>query len=215
MQSIIHQVEHEVKSLFEGEGTGHDWFHIDRVRYNALKIARKEGADLFLVEIGALLHDIADHKFHNNDLMVGPEMAKEMILKWGGDGALAAKVFDIVSETTFKGAGVATPVSSIEAACVQDADRLDAMGAIGIARAFAFGGSRNRQIYNPHFEPKNHESFHAYANDKGTTINHFYEKLLLLKDWMQTKEGRKMAQKRHVIMERFLEAFFDEWQMRD
>ena len=144
-EGIISRIEAEVKSQFEGEGTGHDWYHIDRVRRNALKIGVVEKADLFLVELGALLHDIADHKFHGNDLNVGPAHSKELILKYGGNEALAQRVSAIVSEISYKGAGVETAVTSLEAAVVQDADRLDAIGAIGIARAFAYGGSKKRE----------------------------------------------------------------------
>ena len=208
---LIAAIENEVKSIFEKEGTGHDWYHIDRVRINALKIAKTENANLFLVELAALLHDIADHKFHDNDLDLGPVKAKALILNHGGDEALADKIAQIVSEISYKGSGVKTPVNSREAACVQDADRLDALGAIGIARAFAFGGSRNRQIYNPNKPPNLHESFMAYAQDEGTTINHFYEKLLLLKDRMQTTKGREIANERHAFMENFLSEFYAEW----
>lgn len=208
---LISAIETEVKKLFEFEGTGHDWYHIDRVRNNALKIAQSESANLFLVELAALLHDIADHKFHGNDLALGPIKAKSLIEKNGGDELTANKVAEIVSQVSYKGSGVETPVSSPEAACVQDADRLDAVGAIGIARAFAFGGSRNREIYNPNKPPILHDSFMAYAKDEGTTVNHFYEKLLLLKDRMQTDTGKQMARQRHEFMERFLKEFYGEW----
>lgn len=208
---LIAAIETEVRNLFEYEGTGHDWYHIDRVRCNALKIAKLEKADLFLVELGALLHDIADHKFHDNDLELGPIKAKALIEKNGGDELLANKVAEIVSEISYKGSGVETPITSLEAACVQDSDRLDAIGAIGITRAFAFGGSRNREIYNPNKPPNLHDSFMAYAKDEGTTINHFYEKLLLLKDRMHTEAGKQLAEKRHDFMEGFLKEFYGEW----
>lgn len=210
-EGIISRIEVDVKSRFDGEGTGHDWYHIDRVRCNALKIGGSENADLFLVELGALLHDIADHKFHGNDLNVGPAQSKELILKHGGNQDLAEQVSAIVSEISYKGAGVETAVTSLEAAVVQDADRLDAIGAIGIARAFAYGGSKNREIYNPTKSAHLHDSFLAYAEDDGASINHFYEKLLLLKDRMQTATGKKMAEKRHSFMEKFLETFYEEW----
>jgi len=208
---MISKIEFEVKSLFDGEGTGHDWYHIDRVRRIALKISRVENADMFLVELGALLHDIADHKFHGNDLSVGPSRSKELILKAGGDINLAQRVSEIVAEVSYKGAGIETGVTSLEAAVVQDADRLDALGAIGIARAFAYGGSKSREIYNPSKKPKLHDTFLAYAEDEGTTINHFYEKLLLLKDRMQTATAKRMAEKRHAYMQDFLETFYFEW----
>ena len=209
--TLIQNIEAEVKAQFEGEGTGHDWFHIDRVRKNALTLAAREGADLEVVNIGALLHDIADHKFHNNDLSVGPDTARKMILEFGGSPDLSERIAVLVAEISFKGAGVETPVTSIEAAVVQDADRMDAIGAIGIARAFAYGGSKHRAMYNPELKPNMHNDFKAYATDEGGTINHFYEKLLLLKDRMQTKSGKVMAAQRHAFMEQYLETFYGEW----
>lgn len=210
-EEIISNVEAQVQKLFEGEGTGHDWFHIDRVRKNAIAIGVKESADLYVVELAALLHDIADHKFHDHDLSVGPKQAHEMVLNCGGDHDLAIKVAEIVSQVSYKGAGVDTPAGTLEAGVVQDADRLDALGAIGIARAFAYGGSKHREIYNPDREPNLHNSFDSYAKDEGTTVNHFYEKLLLLQDRMQTKTGKEMAEKSHDFMVDFLERFYAEW----
>ena len=200
-----------MRKSFFGEGTGHDWHHIDRVRKVALRLAEAEGANKEVVELAALLHDIADHKFHDHDLTVGPAKAKEVILEHGGSEELADRISQIISETSFKGAEVATPVSSIESAVVQDADRLDALGAIGIARAFAYGGSKNRPLYDPNEKTTMHRDFEAYANSKGSTVNHFYEKLLLLKDRMHTESGRKMAVERHRFMEDFLKRFFEEW----
>ncbi|HKK38093.1 MAG TPA: HD domain-containing protein, partial [Cryomorphaceae bacterium] len=182
MTEVLVSVEERVKEAFKSEGTGHDWYHIDRVRKVALHLAEIEGADREVVELAALLHDIADHKFHNHDLSAGPAKAKAIILEYGGSQELADRVGQIISETSFKGAGVETPVSSIEAAVVQDADRLDAIGAIGIARTFAYGGSKNQPIYDPGLKPVAHDSFEAYAKNRTSTINHFYEKLLLLKD---------------------------------
>lgn len=209
---LIQKIEAEVKAQFDGEGSGHDWHHIDRVRKNALTLGAKEGADLEIVNLGALLHDIADHKFHNNDLSVGPETARKMILDFGGSAELAERIAVLVAEISFKGAGVETPVSSIEAAVVQDADRMDAIGAIGIARAFAYGGSKDRSMYKPELKPNIHDDFQAYATDEGGTINHFYEKLLLLKDRMQTPSGKEMAAQRHAFMENYLETFYAEWE---
>lgn len=208
---VLKSIEKIVKSLFQSEGTGHDWHHINRVKNNALKIARAEGADLYIVELAALLHDIADHKFHDNDLTVGPKRAAEWIVMESGDAELAEKIAIIVSEVSYKGAGVKTPVSSLEAAVVQDADRLDALGAIGIARAFAYGGYKNRPIYDPEIESTLHDNFEDYAKKGTHTINHFYEKLLLLKDRMNTDTGRKMAEERHKFMEKFLRKFYSEW----
>jgi uncharacterized protein len=211
---LLKRVELLVRSSFEGEGTGHDWYHIDRVRKVALNLAESEGADAEVVELSALLHDIADHKFHNHDLSAGPTKAKAIILEFGGGQELADRVSTIISETSFKGAGVETPVSSIESAVVQDADRLDAIGAIGIARTFAYGGHRNQPIYDPRLDPTLHGDFEAYAKTRTSTINHFYEKLLLLKDRMHTEAGREMAEGRHRFMEEFLEHFFEEWEGR-
>ncbi len=209
--SLILAVEAEVKSLFKADGTGHDWYHIARVRDMALKIGESEGANSEITELAALLHDIADHKFHNNNLEVGPNRALHLILEKGGTRQVANSVSQIVAEVSFKGAGVDTPVSSIEAAVVQDADRLDAIGAIGIARAFAYGGHKNRMLYNPQAPPRNHQNFEDYATDQGHTINHFYEKLLLLKDRMQTETGKEIAKNRHRFMETFLQQFYAEW----
>jgi len=208
---ILESLEKKIKALFGAEGTGHDWHHINRVRNTALKIGDAEGADLFVVELAALLHDIADHKFHNHDLTVGPERAREIILEETSDTDLAERIATIVSEISFKGAGVETPVSSLEAAVVQDADRLDALGAIGIARAFAYGGHKNRPIYDPEIESSLHDNFEDYAKKGTHTINHFYEKLLLLKDRMNTDSGSKIAEERHRFMEEFLDRFYEEW----
>ena len=222
---VKENLEEKTKFLFEHEGTGHDWHHINRVRNNALKIAKAEnsakastpeeakaeGADLFVVEVAALLHDIADHKFYNHDLTVGPERAREMVLEETHDTELADRIATIVSEISFKGAGVETPVSSLEAAVVQDADRLDALGAIGIARAFAYGGHKNRPIYDPEVQSTLHDNFEDYAKKGTHTINHFYEKLLLLKDRMNTTTGKQMAAERHRFMEEYLEQFYAEW----
>jgi uncharacterized protein len=212
--SLLLKIENHVKSEFKGEGTGHDWYHIDRVRNVAIRLANAEGADAEVVEVAALLHDIADHKFNNHDLAAGPEKAKELILKKGGGSILADRVAKIISETSFKGAGVETPVSSIESAVVQDADRLDAIGAIGIARTFAYGGSTNQPIYDPDLKPATHDTFEVYAKTRTSTINHFYEKLLLLKDRMHTQSGKKLAEERHRFMEEFLDRFFWEWEGR-
>ncbi len=209
---LIQSITRIVSEKFKDDTTGHDWYHILRVTNTAKTIAAAEGADAEIVELAALLHDIADHKFHDNDLSEGPRQARELILSQGGSESLAEKVADIVAQVSYKGAGVDTPVNSLEAAVVQDADRLDAMGAIGIARAFAFGGSRNRAMYLPDQKPVNHANFKSYATDQGHTINHFYEKLLLLKDRMQTETGREMADGRHLFMESYLDRFFGEWE---
>lgn len=197
-----------MKEGFTGESTGHDWWHIYRVWQTSKKIALQEKADLFITEAAALLHDLDDWKFNDDDKPIKAE-------KWMRDQELAEeeieKILQIIKQVSFKGAGVATPMSSLEGKVVQDADRLDALGAIGIARAFAYGGSRDRELYNPDKKPQNHDTFDAYKNDKGHTINHFYEKLLLLKDRMNTTTGQLMALERHAFMEVYLEQFYQEW----
>jgi uncharacterized protein len=215
IQPLIESIREEMKSRFAGEGTGHDWAHMERVWRNAVVIAKAEGANAEVVALGALLHDIADHKFHNGSLSEGPRQAREAIMQRGGDPELADKVATIVAEVSFKGAGVPTPVSSLEAAVVQDADRLDAIGAIGVARAFAYGGSKGRALHSPGSKPLAHDDFQSYANDEGATINHFYEKLLLLQDRMHTATGKAMAAERHAFMEAFLAQFLKEWQGED
>ncbi len=196
---------------FQGEGSGHDWWHIWRVWQCSIRLAREEGADSELVQMAALLHDIADHKFHGGDLELGPRKAYEKALKVGCDDGRARRVAKIVAEVSYKGADVPTPVSSLEAAIVQDADRLDAMGAIGIARAFAYGGHRGNPIFIPGTEPEMHETFEAYASSRGSTIHHFYEKLLLLKSRLNTDSARKIAEGRHGFLVEYLERFYAEW----
>lgn len=200
-----------IKEKLAGEGTGHDWWHIERVYNNALAITRKEGGNEFIVQLGALLHDVADHKFHNGDDTIGPKIAREWLEEIEVEEQVIKEVERIVKEISFKGAKVKTPMSSMEGKIVQDADRLDAIGAIGIARAFAYGGYKGREMYNPEQLPVIHESFESYKKSEGHTINHFYEKLLLLKELMNTNEGKRMAQQRHNYMEGFLKQFYSEW----
>lgn len=211
MQESLQRIAAQVKEKFLQEGSGHDWWHIHRVRTTALDLARWEGADLFITELAALLHDIADHKFHGGSLEAGPAAARVLMESEGLPEALIGRVVQIIREVSYKGAGVETPCSSPESACVQDADRLDAIGAIGIARAFAYGGSKGRLLYEPGAPPENHADFEAYRSAQGHTINHFHEKLLLLKDRMQTATGRDMALERHAFMEAFLRQFHAEW----
>ncbi|MER2998295.1 HD domain-containing protein [Pontibacter populi] len=210
-EEIIEKTAAYVKELLSGEGSGHDWWHILRVWNNAKTIAASENTDLFIVELAALLHDIGDHKFHNGDETIGPRMAAE----WLGSLKVQNETIDlictIIKELSFKGAGTTSDMSSIEGRIVQDADRLDAIGAIGIARSFAYGGHKSREMYNPTISPEMHDTFEAYKNSTAPTINHFYEKLLLLKDRMHTQTAKRMAQQRHEYMEAYLEQFFDEW----
>ena len=211
---MIRQTEAHNRELLAQDSSGHDWWHIHRVRASALAIASREGADLFVVELAALLHDVADWKFHGGDENVGPQRAVAWLKSLEVDPQTAERVGQIVSEVTFKGAGVATRPSTLEGCVVQDADRLDAVGAIGIARAFAYGGHAGRAIHDPAVSPEEHASFAAYKSSQGPTINHFYEKLLLLKDRMNTDTGRALALERHLVMEEFLAEFFAEWEGR-
>lgn len=212
-KTIIKKTEEFVKEKLSGDGTGHDWWHIKRVVGNAKQIAKIEGGDLFIIELAALLHDIADWKFNNGDSTKGARISR----KWLKDLSIGRSIYNevgfIVEHLSFKGGTNAIKMRSIEGKIVQDADRLDALGAIGIARTFAYGGSMNREIYNPNIKPSTFNSLEAYASSmsKNHTINHFYEKLLLLKTQMNTKTGKKLAQNRHKYMENFLDRFYAEW----
>lgn len=208
---ILSRTEEHIRKLLAGDCSGHDWWHIDRVRRVALTIAREEHADLFLVELAALLHDVADWKFAGGDEKAGPAAARKWLEKVEADRPTTDHVCRIVAQLSFKGAGVATPMDSLEGACVQDADRLEALGAIGIARTFAYGGWKGQPIHDPELPPQMHGTFAEYKQNKGTTINHFYEKLLLLQDRMNTAAGKRLAQARHNFMEQFLQQFFGEW----
>lgn len=216
IQNIISRTREYVRDELSGEGTGHDWWHVDRVTRTALYIAGKEPGviDLFVVELAALLHDIGDFKFHGGDETVGPRMAREWLEKTGVKEPEVSHVCAIVKDISFKGAGHALSgslMTTLEGKVVQDADRLDALGAVGIARTFAYGGSKGREIYNPNIKPEEHKNFDEYKNKTGPTINHFYEKLLLLKQLMNTETGKELAEKRHQFMEDFLKEFFQEW----
>jgi uncharacterized protein len=184
------------------------------VRNTALSIAKREGGDLFIVELGALLHDIADYKFHGGDSKIGPRMASEWLTSIGADQETINHIGHIIREVSFKGAGVKSKMRTLEGKIIQDADRLDAMGAIGIARAFAYGGyRRNQLIYDPDGRVKKYTSFYQYKRKPiASTIHHFHEKLLLLKNLMNTKTGRKLAERRHAFMEKYLKQFFQEWE---
>lgn len=211
IEEIIDSTAAHVRKALGGDSSGHDWWHVWRVWQTARRLAAAEGADREVVELAALLHDIADWKFHGGDVDLGPRRAAEWLESLGAPDELVRRVADAVASVTFKGAGVATPTSTPEAACVQDADRLDAVGAVGIARAFAFGGARGRLMYDPDHPPELHADFAAYRRNSGPTINHFHEKLLLLKDRMQTAAGRAEAERRHAYMLDFLQQFHAEW----
>ncbi|MBE0651206.1 MAG: HD domain-containing protein [Bacteroidales bacterium] len=211
-QKIVEETEVFVKKqLTEAEG-GHDWWHIYRVWKLALRIAKEEQADLYVVNLGALLHDIADAKFHKGDETIGPRIAKEFLLSLSVGEEVVDHVIHIIKYISFKNRNEKVPFVSKELQVIQDADRLDAIGAIGIARAFNFGGYKGRALYNPSIPPNPEQSKAEYKAAKAPTINHFYEKLLLLKDMMNTPTGKRMAEGRHQFMEQYLEQFYDEWE---
>lgn len=210
-KEIVEQTKGYVRQELEGESSGHDWWHIHRVYNNALTIAQTERADEPIVSLAALLHDIADYKLHDGDCDIGPKVARAWLERQGMDEPRITHVCKIIKDMSFKGAETASTMNTIEGKIVQDADRLDAIGAIGIARAFAVGGYMGREIYNPDVKPTMHKSFDEYKASKSSTINHFHEKLLLLKDLMNTETAKKMADERHVFMIKFLEQFHKEW----
>lgn len=209
--SLIDRTADHVKARLSGEGTGHDWWHTYRVWKAAQRIGQAEGADLLVVELAALLHDIADWKSHDGDSTLGPTMARQWLSSLAVSGSVIGHVCQIIADISFKGAGVEQPELSLEGKVVQDADRLDAIGAIGIARAFAYGGAKGRLICDSEMKPEEHQTAEAYLKSGGTTINHFYEKLLLLKDRMNTATARAIAEKRHEFMEEYLRRFYEEW----
>ena len=197
------------KELQRAEG-GHDWWHIERVWIIARKIAATEEANLLIVELGALLHDIADSKFHQGDETLGPQKARQFLQSIHVDEDIIFQVEQIIRNISFKGGNFEIGFNSSELNIVQDADRLDAMGAIGIARTFHYGGFKNREIYNPDIQPQLHQNREQYKASTAPTINHFYEKLLQLRDRMNTQTGKRMAEQRHQFMEEYLEQFFSE-----
>ncbi len=210
-QQIISNTETFVKATLKNAEGGHDWFHILRVWNNSKLIAQHENVDLFIVELGALLHDIADSKFHNGDETIGPKIARNFLKSQQINTEIITHVEHIILNISFKGGNFKQKFTSPELDVVQDADRLDAIGAIGIARCFNYGGFKNRPLYNPEIPPKLNQTKEEYKNSKAPTINHFYEKLLLLKDKMNTQTGKKIAEERHEHMEIFLRQFFNEW----
>jgi len=211
-QQIISNTEEFVKATLKNAEGGHDWFHILRVWNNAKLISKNENVDEFVVELGALLHDIADSKFHNGDETVGPKIAREFLESQQVDDSLIIHIENIIGNISFKGGNFEQEFYSPELEVIQDADRLDAIGAVGIARTFNYGGFKNRPLYNPEIPPNLNQTKEAYKNSEAPTINHFYEKLLLLKDRMNTITGRKIAVDRHLYMEHFLSQFYDEWE---
>jgi len=209
---LIEATKAFVKDTLKNAEGGHDWFHIQRVYNNALLISKNEPVDIFVVQLGALLHDIADSKFHDGDEKVGPKLAREFLFRHNVDSLIIEHVVNIIKHISFKqslegGVGFA----SKELDVIQDADRLDAIGAVGIARCFNYGGFKNRPLYDPSIQPKLNMTKEEYKTSKAPTINHFYEKLLLIKDKMNTKTGKALAESRHKYMEQYLKQFYAEW----
>ncbi|MFZ4930036.1 HD domain-containing protein [Chryseobacterium sp. Mn2064] len=211
MKSTIDKTVEFVKEKLEGAEAGHDWFHIERVWKLAGKIADTEDCDKEVVELSALLHDIADPKFHNGDETIAPKISREFLESQNISEEVIQKVLFVIENISFKNRSQAPENPSIELKIVQDADRIDAIGAIGIARTFNFGGFKNNLMYDPAVKPNLGMSKEEYKKSNGTTINHFYEKLLLLKDLMNTPEGKRMAEERHQYMLNFLDQFYKEW----
>ncbi|UEQ78759.1 MULTISPECIES: HD domain-containing protein [Chryseobacterium] len=211
MKSTIDNTVKFVKEKLEGAEAGHDWFHIERVWKLATKIAETEDCDKDVVELSALLHDIADPKFHNGDETIAPKISREFLQSQEVSEEIIEKVLFVIENISFKNRSQAPENPPVELKIVQDADRIDAIGAIGIARTFNFGGFKNNPMYDPAVQPNLGMSKEEYKKSNGTTINHFYEKLLLLKDLMNTEQGKKMAEERHRYMLNFLDQFYKEW----
>ena len=209
--SVVENTINFVKKQLENAESGHNWFHMERVYNNALLIAKDENCNLEVVQLAALLHDIADSKFHDGDETVGPKVARDFLTSENVSEETINHIVLIIENISFKGGNFEKKFTSKELEIVQDADRLDAIGAVGIARTFNYGGFKNREIYNPEIEPNLKMTKEEYKNSTAPTINHFYEKLLLLKDKMNTESGKKIAQQRHAFIETFLEQFYNEW----
>jgi uncharacterized protein len=210
-QFVARTADFVKKTLKNAEG-GHDWFHTQRVYNSAVHIAQSEKVDLFIVALGALLHDIADSKFHDGNETVGPKIAQDFLDQHKIEKRITDHVVAIIKNISFKGGNKIKDFDSTELQVVQDADRLDAIGAIGIARTFNYGGFKNRKLYDPEIKPQLHMDAETYKKSTAPTINHFYEKLLLLKDLMNTKTGHKLGEDRHAFMETFLDQFYKEWE---
>lgn len=210
---IVERTRAYLEGKFNTESSGHDYWHMYRVWQLAKHIAKSEkDVDIFTLELTALLHDIADWKFHDGDEEAGPRAAREWLEGFDVDNKVIEHVEDVIRNISFKGANVETNLKTIEGQIVHDADKLDGIGAVGIGRTFAFGGTVGRPMYDPNCIAEQHDTFEAYKNSiKNPTINHFYEKLFLIKDRMFTKTGKEMAQHRHKVMEEFLGEFLAEW----
>jgi uncharacterized protein len=210
--ALIHKTIAFVKEKLNDAEGGHDWFHIERVYKNALLIANDTNCNLVVVQLGALLHDIADSKFHNGDEAIGPKTARAFLEAENVSESIIQHVVNIIENISFKGGNFEKKFTSVELDIVQDADRLDAIGAIGVARAFNYGGFKNRTLYDPEIAPVTNMTKEEYKKNNAPTINHFYEKLLLLKDKMNTEKGKEIAAERHRFMENFLAQFYAEWE---
>jgi uncharacterized protein len=210
--SILDNTTLFVKENLQNAEAGHDWFHVERVYKNAILIANEEECNLEIVKLGALLHDIADSKFHDGDETIGPKVARDFLVSQKVSEEIIAHVVNIIENISFKGGNFENKFTSKELDIVQDADRLDALGAIGIARTFNYGGFKNRPLYLPNVAPNLNMTKEEYKNSESPTLNHFYEKLLLLKDKMNTNTGKKIALERHKFMENFLAQFYAEWE---
>lgn len=211
-QQTINKTTEFVKETLANQESGHGWWHIFRVFTIAVRIAKEENANIFVVKLASLLHDIADYKFNNGNYSINEQTARDWLNKLAIDSKIIEQVCQIINEVSFKGASDQSKPSSLESKIVQDADRLDALGAIGIARCFSYGGHKGREIYIPGEKPKQYLNFDQYRKNTSCSINHFYEKLLILTDKMNTQAGKKMAQKRHRFILKYLEQFFAEWQ---
>jgi uncharacterized protein len=214
-EEIVRKTSEHVRLTLWHESSGHDWWHVKRVWKLASHICHEEHADSFVVQLAALLHDISDYKLNGGDVTLGPKIAQAWLEQQGVEESVTEHVCEIISEMSFKGAGVNNRMRTLEGMIVQDADRLDAIGAIGIARAFAYGGFKGSAMYSPEDGPVLHRSFAEYKERKSSTVQHFYEKLLLLKERMNTDAARRVALQRHDFMEGFLSQLFREWEGQD
>jgi len=214
MNKIIDITIKYVKNELKNEEAGHNWWHVQRVFNLATFIAEKEGGNLLIIQLASLLHDIADYKFYNGNEKIGKEKIRNFLTSIQIDNSIIEHIEKIIENMSYKGGNFKHNFNSLEFTIVQDADRLDAMGAMGIARAFHYGGYKNNEIYHPNMSPKLNLSTIEYLNAKSTTINHFYEKLLLLKNLLNTKTAQKLGEKKHKFMLIFLEEFFEEWDIK-
>lgn len=212
--NLLEEVKRIVEKKFRTESADHDWYHIERVLKLAEYIQSVEGGDLLVVQMAALLHDISDHKLNGGIKNDCGRVSRELLTELKADEGVIEQVCAIVDRVSYKGAGVADETGSRELDIVRDADRLDAIGAIGIARAFHYGGKNDRSFYEPDLGPSLHTDFDSYVLDKSHTLNHFYEKLLLIKDRLKTKTARELGEERHRLMELFVQSFLDEWNVK-